>query len=61
MGMPMRQERTYVPPQVKHQARLMLEEPILENSFVDKAEINSIGQEVEDYNFGDSGFNHVWE
>jgi len=51
----------YVAPAILQEGRLELEMPILENSLVDKAVITSVGQEVEEHNFGSSTFNHEWE
>jgi hypothetical protein len=52
----------YVAPAILQEGRLELEMPILENSLVDKAVITSVGQEVEEHNFGsDPSFNHEWE
>ena len=49
-------------PAILQEGRLELEMPILENSLVDKAVITSVGQEVEEHNFGsDTSFNHEWE
>ena len=52
----------YAAPAILQEGRLELETPILENSLVDKAVITSVGQEVEEHDFGsDSSFNHEWE
>ena len=51
----------FVTPAILQEGRLELEMPILENSLVDKAVITSVGQEVEEHDFGLDTFNHEWE
>lgn len=57
----MKNSNHFVTPAVLQVGRLELETPILENSVVDKAVITSVGQEVEEHDFGSSTFNHEWE
>ena len=37
------------------------QEALLAGSIVDKANVTSVGQKVDTYDFSDDSFNHTWE
>ena len=51
------------PPTIIRESRIYTDTAILAGSVVDKAAvtIDAAQQKVENYNFGDSEFNHNWE
>lgn len=55
--------KNYAPPTIIRESRIYSDTAILTGSVVDKAavKINAVEQKVENYNFGDSEFNHNWE
>ena len=58
----MKTNKNYRPPMILQEVSVQLERDFLENSLVDKAVIQSMGQDVENHDFGDETmFNHQWE
>lgn len=55
--------KNYAPPIIIRESRIYSDTAILAGSVVDKAAvtIDAAQQKVENYNFGDSEFNHNWE
>ena len=55
--------KNYAPPTIIRESRIYYDTAILAGSVVDKAAvtIDAAQQKVENYNFGDSEFNHNWE
>ncbi len=55
--------KNYAPPIIIRESRIYSDTAILSGSVVDKAAvtIEATQQKVENYNFGDSEFNHNWE
>ncbi|MBQ6179657.1 MAG: hypothetical protein IJK32_09085 [Bacteroidales bacterium] len=55
--------KNYAPPTIIRESRIYSDTAILAGSVVDKAAvtIDAAQQKVENYNFGDSEFNHNWE
>ena len=55
--------KNYAPPIIIRESRIYSDTAILAGSVVDKAAvtIDAAEQKVENYNFGDSEFNHNWE
>lgn len=55
--------KNYAPPTIIRESRIYTDTAILAGSVVDKAAvtIDAAQQKVENYNFGDSEFNHNWE
>ena len=59
----MKRTKNYAPPIIIRESRIYSDTAILAGSVVDKAAvtIDAAEQKVENYNFGDSEFNHNWE
>ena len=59
----MKRTKNYAPPIIIRESRIYSDTAILAGSVVDKAAvtIDAAQQKVENYNFGDSEFNHNWE
>jgi len=53
-------KKTYTPARVYERLSIEMEGALLAGSVVDKMGVSSTGQEVEEFNFADSGFNHTW-
>lgn len=53
--------RNFKPARILARLPLETEGELLAGSVVDKMRVESTGQEVEEYNFSDSSFNHSWE
>lgn len=54
----------YASPRIVRKVAIAVESPVLAGSVVDdinKASIESVGQQVETKDFSGSGFNHKWE
>ena len=51
----------YEKPVIKRIVSFSLRRELLAGSVVDKAEVESVGQEVVEYDFSGDGFNHDWE
>ena len=59
----MKQKQQYVAPAILRQTALTPGVALLAQSVVDDAAIKSMGQKIDDYDFGaaDNPFNHNWE
>lgn len=60
----MKRKQPYKTPVVLREVILQLEGALLDGSLVDHADVTSVGQYVDDYNFSESnteGFNFTWE
>ena len=51
----------YQAPRVLQEVSVLVEKAFLAASLVDTAVVTSVGQEVEEYDFTSSDFNHQWE
>ena len=56
----MKQKKTFITPAVLQALSLHGETPILTGSVADQTTVTATGQEVEDYDWNDSSFNHTW-
>ena len=54
-------KKTYAAPAILRLVDYAPQEALLAGSIVDKANVTSQGQEVDTYDWNDSGFNHKWE
>ena len=57
----MKQKKQFIKPAVLQEITLLPDAPILQASVSTKMTVTTTGQEVKDYNFSDSSFNHDWE
>lgn len=57
----MKQKQVYTAPAILRQVRLQLEGELLSGSVADHIEVTTMGQEVDDYDFGSDDFNHEWK
>ena len=53
-------KKTYTPARVYERLSIEMEGALLAGSVVDKMGVSSTGQEVEEFNIADTGFNHTW-
>ncbi len=58
----MKQYKQYVSPVILRELPIAPNDQLLAGSVLDKANVTSVGQEVDDLNWNDpeSGFNHTW-
>ena len=54
-------KKTYIPARIYQRLSIEMEGALLAGSVVEKMEVESAGQEVETFDFADTGFNHNWE
>ena len=57
----MKQKQQYVAPAILRQTALSPGVALLAQSIVDNNDITSVGQKIDDFDYGASGFNHDWE
>ena len=57
----MKRKQPYKAPAILREVCLQLEEELLVGSVIDKTDITSVGQTVDEYDFSKEGFNHTWE
>lgn len=59
----MKHLKHYQTPEILREVPFLLEAALLADSVVNKANVTSMGQKVEDYDFAAEGntFNHQWE
>lgn len=53
--------KPYQSPEIIRKLAFVSDVSLLAGSIVDKANVTSQGQEVDTYNWNDTGFNHDWE
>ena len=51
---------TFITPAILQALSFREETPILAGSVVDQTTVSTTGQEVQDYDWSDSSFNHNW-
>ncbi|MBR0500136.1 MAG: hypothetical protein IJJ72_03990 [Bacteroidales bacterium] len=56
----MKQKLHYETPAIRREVILQTEGEILAGSIVDNADVRTTGQEVQDIDFSDSGFDYTW-
>ena len=56
----MKQKKTFITPVVLQALSLHGETPILAGSVAEQTTVTATGQEVKDYDWSDSSFNHNW-
>lgn len=54
-------KKHYQSPELIRKVAFVSDVSLLAGSIVDKANVTSQGQEVDTYDWNDSGFNHKWE
>ena len=56
----MKQKKTFITPAILQALSLHGETPILTGSVAEQTTVTATGQEVQDYDWSDSSFNHNW-
>ena len=56
----MKQKKHFIRPAVLQELNILPETPILQASIVTSTTVTTTGQEIQDYNWNDSSFNHDW-
>ena len=56
----MKQKKHFIRPAVLQELSILPETPILAASIVEQTTVTTTGQEIQDYNWNDSSFNHDW-
>ena len=57
----MKQKNNYAAPAILRVVGFVPRASLLAESIVDKANVTSVGQKVDTYDFSDESFNHIWE